>query len=192
MSANRRRDNNWPIFRRCCAIPWASPERITKTACESRGSNRKIAYYRRLSDAIRSVQRCRCIAFATSFDKNCNASSLAADRPASESFARNIDRRIISAPRELGAPGERFLQRVRSAARYCFGRQSGRSRSRWNYATNIPKRGRMVLQDRSAGATVVAVVGATGQGKSWLIRQLVRQVLGGQVDSQRQQRRRSD
>ncbi len=33
---------------------------------------------------------------------------------------------------------------------------------------------RMILQDRSPGASVVAVVGATGQGKSWLIRQLVR------------------
>ena len=33
---------------------------------------------------------------------------------------------------------------------------------------------RMILEDRSRGLTVVAVVGATGQGKSWLIRQLIR------------------
>lgn len=32
----------------------------------------------------------------------------------------------------------------------------------------------MVMQDRSDNATVVAVVGATGQGKSWLTRQLIR------------------
>ena len=32
---------------------------------------------------------------------------------------------------------------------------------------------RMILEDRSSGLVVVAVVGATGQGKSWLIRQLV-------------------
>ncbi len=31
----------------------------------------------------------------------------------------------------------------------------------------------MIMEDRSGGLTVVAVVGATGQGKSWLVRQLV-------------------
>ena len=31
----------------------------------------------------------------------------------------------------------------------------------------------MILHDRSGGASVIAVVGATGQGKSWLIRQFV-------------------
>lgn len=31
----------------------------------------------------------------------------------------------------------------------------------------------MVLEDRSSGASVIAVVGATGQGKSWLIRQMI-------------------
>ena len=32
----------------------------------------------------------------------------------------------------------------------------------------------MILDDRSRGLTVIAIVGATGQGKSWLIRQLIR------------------
>lgn len=41
-----------------------------------------------------------------------------------------------------------------------------------------------IIQDRSDGATVVAVVGATGQGKSWLVQQLIqRSSVGNQIRS---------
>ena len=73
----------------------------------------------------------------------------------------------------MGAPGEQFLRRVRKAAITVLG-DSQVGRDVLELCDEHAEARRMVLQDRSAGATVVAVVGATGQGKSWLIRQLVR------------------
>ncbi len=74
---------------------------------------------------------------------------------------------------ELGAHGELFLRRVRRAALTVLG-DSQVGRDVLELCDEHSQARRMILQDRSAGATVVAVVGATGQGKSWLIRQLVR------------------
>ncbi|QDT10632.1 hypothetical protein [Stieleria marina] len=73
----------------------------------------------------------------------------------------------------LGAPGERFLLRVRSSAVNVLG-ESQTGRQVLDLCDEHAEARDMILQDRSPGATVVAVVGATGQGKSWLIRQMVR------------------
>lgn len=73
----------------------------------------------------------------------------------------------------MSAPGERFLRRVRRASVNVLG-DSQAGREVLELCDEHAEARRMILQDRSAGATVVAVVGATGQGKSWLIRQLVR------------------
>lgn len=69
-------------------------------------------------------------------------------------------------------PGESFLRRVREAASHVLdGSEVGR-RVLALCAEHAQAR-EMIQVDRSGGATVIAVVGATGQGKSWLIRQLV-------------------
>lgn len=70
-------------------------------------------------------------------------------------------------------PGEQFLQRVRRATINVLG-DSPVGRAVLELCDDHAEARRMILQDRSGGATVVAVVGATGQGKSWLMRQLVR------------------
>ena len=69
-------------------------------------------------------------------------------------------------------PGDRFLRRVRQAASSVLG-DSATGRQVVELCDEHDEARRMILQDRSSGATVLAVVGATGQGKSWLIRQLV-------------------
>lgn len=78
---------------------------------------------------------------------------------------------LISEP--AGQPGDEFLGRVRRAAISVLG-DSAAGREVMDLCDDHAEARRMVVQDRSGGATVVAVVGATGQGKSWLIRQLVR------------------
>ncbi|MGB7343701.1 MAG: hypothetical protein WBD20_05790 [Pirellulaceae bacterium] len=74
---------------------------------------------------------------------------------------------------QLGAPGDRFLRRVRKSASSVLG-DSQTGRQVLELCDEHAEARRMILQDRSPGATVIAVVGATGQGKSWLIRQMVR------------------
>ena len=74
---------------------------------------------------------------------------------------------------DIEAPGESFLRRVRAATTNVLG-ESQTGRQVLELCDEHAEARRMILQDRSPGATVIAVVGATGQGKSWLIRQLVR------------------
>ncbi|NND98306.1 MAG: hypothetical protein HKN47_13355 [Pirellulaceae bacterium] len=74
---------------------------------------------------------------------------------------------------EGGGPGEQFLRRVRRAATTVLG-DSQTGRQVLELCDEHAEARKLVMQDRSPGATVIAVVGATGQGKSWLIRQLVR------------------
>ena len=71
-------------------------------------------------------------------------------------------------------PGEKFLRRVRRATSNVLG-DSATGREVLQLCDEHAEARKMILQDRSPGATVIAVVGATGQGKSWLIQQMVRQ-----------------
>ena len=74
---------------------------------------------------------------------------------------------------ELHSPGDEFLRRVRRAAASVLGdSQTGRAVAA--LCDDHSRARRMITQDRASGALVLAVVGATGQGKSWLIRQLIR------------------
>lgn len=70
-------------------------------------------------------------------------------------------------------PGREFLRRVRRAASSVMG-DSATGREVIELCDQHADARRMILDDRSPGCTVVAIVGATGQGKSWLIRQMVR------------------
>jgi hypothetical protein len=72
----------------------------------------------------------------------------------------------------LGKPGHEFLHRVRRAASSVLG-DSPAGREVLELCDQHAQARRMILEDRSSGATVVAVVGATGQGKSWMIRQML-------------------
>lgn len=72
----------------------------------------------------------------------------------------------------LGEPGRVFLSRVRRAATSVLG-DSETGREVLELCDEHAEARRMILEDRSSGASVVAVVGATGQGKSWMIRQLI-------------------
>jgi hypothetical protein len=73
----------------------------------------------------------------------------------------------------LGQPGHEFLSRVRRAATSVLA-DSPAGREVLELCDDHDNARRMILEDRSSGLVVVAVVGPTGQGKSWLIRQLVR------------------
>jgi hypothetical protein len=72
-----------------------------------------------------------------------------------------------------GSPGNEFLHRVRRAARSVLG-DSPAGRKVMALCDDHERARELILKDRSGGALVVAVVGATGQGKSWLVRQLIR------------------
>lgn len=72
----------------------------------------------------------------------------------------------------MGEPGREFLQRVRRATSNVLG-DSPTGREVLELCDEHAEARRMILEDRSSGANVIAVVGATGQGKSWMIRQLV-------------------
>ncbi|KAA1258774.1 hypothetical protein LF1_12970 [Rubripirellula obstinata] len=70
-------------------------------------------------------------------------------------------------------PGQVFLSRVRRSAASVLG-ESEAGREVIELCDQHNEARRMILDDRSRGLTVIAVVGATGQGKSWLIRQMIR------------------
>lgn len=70
-------------------------------------------------------------------------------------------------------PGDEFLNRVRRAAASVLG-DSETGRAVASLCDDHARARRLITQDRASGALVLGVVGATGQGKSWLIRQLVR------------------
>lgn len=72
----------------------------------------------------------------------------------------------------LGEPGAEYLARVRRATANVLG-NSPTGREVLELCDEHAAARRMILEDRSSGLVVVAIVGATGQGKSWLIHQLV-------------------
>ena len=74
---------------------------------------------------------------------------------------------------ESVTPGDEFLDRVRRAGASVLG-DSDTGRQVRSLCDEHARARHLITQDRAAGALVLAVVGATGQGKSWLIRQLVR------------------
>lgn len=73
----------------------------------------------------------------------------------------------------LGQPGFEFLNRVRRAASNVLS-DSPTGREVLELCDDHAEARRMILEDRSSGLLVVALVGPIGQGKSWLIQQLVR------------------
>lgn len=89
------------------------------------------------------------------------------------------DQHLTPQPNRIGEPNlfggrmaSEFLNRVRRSSERVLGDSDvGRAVERLcdDYAD---ARGRLLL-DRNEGASVVAVVGPTGQGKSWLVRQFV-------------------
>ncbi len=71
-----------------------------------------------------------------------------------------------------GESGRAFLHRVRRSATHVLG-DSPAGREVLDLCDEHADARRMILDDRSSGVTVIAVVGATGQGKSWMIRHLL-------------------
>lgn len=70
-------------------------------------------------------------------------------------------------------PGDDFLKRVRRAGGSVLGDSETGHRVR-SLCDEHARARRLISQDRAEGALVLAIVGATGQGKSWLVRQLIR------------------
>lgn len=65
------------------------------------------------------------------------------------------------------------LKRIRDVTGHVFG-QAPVGREIDQLCREHESARRAILTDRTSGATVVALVGATGQGKSWLLRQLIK------------------
>lgn len=95
------------------------------------------------------------------------------DSQSSDSLGSDSQRMDLLSRHSLGQPGFEFLNRVRRAATNVLS-DSPTGREVLELCDDHEQARRMVLEDRSSGLLVVAVVGPTGQGKSWLIRQLVR------------------
>ncbi|MDB4759661.1 hypothetical protein OAG34_00460 [bacterium] len=72
----------------------------------------------------------------------------------------------------LGQPGLEHLTRIRRAAANVLG-NSPAGREVLELCDDHAEARDRILDDRSSGLTVVAAIGATGQGKSWIIRQLI-------------------
>ncbi|QDT58795.1 hypothetical protein SV7mr_12960 [Stieleria bergensis] len=68
---------------------------------------------------------------------------------------------------------EAFHHRVRRAAQAVLG-NSSTGQNIIRLCDQHERSLSLLMQDRAAGAMVLGVVGATGQGKSWLVRQLIR------------------
>ena len=77
-----------------------------------------------------------------------------------------LDRQVV--------PEDEFLQRVRSAAAPVLGNSQTGLAVR-ALCDDHERARRLIAHDRTAGNLVVAIVGATGQGKSWMIQQIIRQ-----------------
>lgn len=73
----------------------------------------------------------------------------------------------------VDTPGDDFLNRVRHAGASVLG-DSETGRQVRSLCDEHDRARRLITQDRAEGALVLAIVGATGQGKSWLVRQLIR------------------
>ena len=74
---------------------------------------------------------------------------------------------------QLTDPEAIFLRRVRQASISVLG-ESAAGRAVRQLCDSHSAARRSLTTDRAAGAMVVAVVGATGQGKSWLMRQFIK------------------
>ena len=74
---------------------------------------------------------------------------------------------------QLTDPEAVFLRRVRQASISVLG-ESAAGRAVRQLCDSHSAARRSLTTDRAAGAMVVAVVGATGQGKSWLMRQFIK------------------
>ena len=72
----------------------------------------------------------------------------------------------------LGQPGLEYLSRIRRAAANVLG-NSPAGREVLELCDDHAEARDRILEDRSSGMTVIAAVGATGQGKSWIIQQLI-------------------
>ncbi len=79
----------------------------------------------------------------------------------------------LAGPATDTAPGDLFLQRVRRATRNVLG-NTPLGQQVVALCEDHARSRAAILNDRAGGAAVVAVVGATGQGKSWLVRQMIR------------------
>ena len=99
-------------------------------------------------------------------DSNASSSSAASNRNDSGGSGNRLASSNRSAPETLGQPGREFLGRVRRAATNVLA-DSKTGREVLELCDDHAEARRMILDDRSSGLTVVAVVGATGQGKSW-------------------------
>ncbi|OYP38536.1 hypothetical protein [Rhodopirellula sp. MGV] len=90
---------------------------------------------------------------------------------------RNVTSQPVAAQHVATLPmeneGNEFLRRVRHAATTVLGNSETGRQVRALCDEHAAARN-LICQDRAAGALVLAVVGATGQGKSWLVRQLIR------------------
>ncbi|MCD0461585.1 GTPase domain-containing protein [Roseiconus lacunae] len=76
-------------------------------------------------------------------------------------------------PSQPEGESDSFVRRVRRAATTVLGNSETGRQVRALCDEHVSARN-LIAQDRAAGSLVLAVVGATGQGKSWLVRQLIR------------------
>ena len=72
----------------------------------------------------------------------------------------------------LGHPGLEYLGRIRRASTNVLG-NSVTGREILELCDDHSEARNRILDDRTSGVTVIATVGATGQGKSWITRQLI-------------------
>lgn len=80
---------------------------------------------------------------------------------------------ISSLPQSSAEPEDVYLRRVRQATVSVLG-DSGVGRAVRQLCDSHAEVRRSITTDRASGAMVVAIVGATGQGKSWLMRQFIK------------------
>ncbi|MEO1524436.1 MAG: hypothetical protein AAFX06_03330 [Planctomycetota bacterium] len=91
---------------------------------------------------------------------------------AADSF-RHDDLMLPDSLNPSESSGDAFARRVRRAAQAVLG-ESETGRQVVALCDDHHHARDQILRDRSGGALVIAVVGATGQGKSWLVKQLTR------------------
>ncbi|QDS93087.1 hypothetical protein FF011L_18420 [Roseimaritima multifibrata] len=85
----------------------------------------------------------------------------------------SMDPRRADSSLENSDPGSLFLQRVQRAATTVLG-DSLAGQDVLGLCLDHQRSRQLILQDRTTGVATVAIVGAAGQGKSWLAKQIVR------------------
>lgn len=97
--------------------------------------------------------------------------------PLSPDHVMQFDRVVNSVAEQAAGQrhdaGDAYLRRVRQAAVNVFG-DSQLGRLVEDHCDSYQRARHGVATDRTAGVVPVAVIGAAGQGKSWLVRQLLR------------------